>query len=270
MVRSAAKNHAGVAVVTDPADYAALLDEMKASGGALATATRFALARRPSRTPRATTAAIADWLTGARRRRRSARRLPGRGCNLQLSTASQDAALRREPAPARGVLPRPRRRRAGSHRRARASCRARSCRYNNIADADAAWECVKTFDAPGLRDRQARQPVRRRDRRRRRSPPTSRRSRPTRPRPSAASSPSTARSTAPTAEACRATVRRGGDRARASTDGAQPRCADKKPTCACSTVPIAHGDLQRASNIKRVGGGLLVQTRDDVDVAAAS
>ena len=44
--------------------------------------------------------------------------------------------------------------------------------YNNIADADAAWECVKTFDDAGLRDRQARQPVRRGASARTRSTPT--------------------------------------------------------------------------------------------------
>ena len=33
MVRSAAKNHAHVAIVTDPADYAALLAELDANGG---------------------------------------------------------------------------------------------------------------------------------------------------------------------------------------------------------------------------------------------
>ena len=36
--------------------------------------------------------------------------------------------------------------------------------YNNIADADAAWECVRRSQQPALRDRQARQSLRRRDR----------------------------------------------------------------------------------------------------------
>ena len=39
--------------------------------------------------------------------------------------------------------------------------------YNNIADADAAWECVKTFDRAACVDRQAREPLRRRGSRRR-------------------------------------------------------------------------------------------------------
>ena len=45
MLRAAAKNHAGVAVLVDPADYPALLDELKANGGRVSAATRFALAQ---------------------------------------------------------------------------------------------------------------------------------------------------------------------------------------------------------------------------------
>lgn len=44
MLRSAAKNHKDVAVVTDPADYAQILEEMQANNGQLAHATRFDLA----------------------------------------------------------------------------------------------------------------------------------------------------------------------------------------------------------------------------------
>jgi phosphoribosylaminoimidazolecarboxamide formyltransferase/IMP cyclohydrolase len=44
LVRAAAKNHAHVAVVVDPSDYAAVLAEMRESGGALSERTRFRLA----------------------------------------------------------------------------------------------------------------------------------------------------------------------------------------------------------------------------------
>src|SRR6056300_974706 len=44
MLRSAAKNHKDVAVVTDPADYELILSEMQANNGQLAHATRFNLA----------------------------------------------------------------------------------------------------------------------------------------------------------------------------------------------------------------------------------
>src|SRR5205085_2793902 len=44
MVRAAAKNHAFVAVVTDPADYSSLLGKMKLSAAKLGFAERYALA----------------------------------------------------------------------------------------------------------------------------------------------------------------------------------------------------------------------------------
>ena len=46
MVRSSAKNYNGVAIVTDPVDYAGLIDEMAANDGALSLTTRFGLAKK--------------------------------------------------------------------------------------------------------------------------------------------------------------------------------------------------------------------------------
>jgi len=46
MIRSAAKNFAAVAVIVDPADYGPVLEELQRNSGALALATRFALARK--------------------------------------------------------------------------------------------------------------------------------------------------------------------------------------------------------------------------------
>src|SRR5215470_2301656 len=65
MIRSAAKNHHDVAVVVDPADYAAVLTELQAGGGALSLATRQRLARRAFQTTARYDGAIADYL-GAR------------------------------------------------------------------------------------------------------------------------------------------------------------------------------------------------------------
>jgi len=56
MVRAAAKNHAFVAIVTDPGDYAPLAKKLAASGGKLGFADRYALAARPSATRPSTTA----------------------------------------------------------------------------------------------------------------------------------------------------------------------------------------------------------------------
>jgi len=65
MVRSAAKNHHDVTVIVDPADYPAILAEMRASGGAVAPATNAGLARKAFRTTAHYDGAIADYL-GAR------------------------------------------------------------------------------------------------------------------------------------------------------------------------------------------------------------
>ena len=61
MIRAAAKNHASVAVLTDPSQYAAVLDELKATGGALGDATRASLARAAFRRTAEYDAAIADF-----------------------------------------------------------------------------------------------------------------------------------------------------------------------------------------------------------------
>ncbi len=64
MIRAAAKNHQGVAVVTDPGDYAGVLAEMKASGGGLSEATRRRLAAKAFRLTNRYDGAIADYLEG--------------------------------------------------------------------------------------------------------------------------------------------------------------------------------------------------------------
>ncbi len=143
MVRSAAKNHAHVAVVTDPADYPALLDEMKSTGGALGATTRFHLACKAFSHTAAYDGAISNYLTalGADGRREV---FPAR-LNQQFERVQtlrygenphQAAAFYRDLAPAPGSL--------AAYRQ----LQGKELSYNNIADADAAWECVKTFDAP--------------------------------------------------------------------------------------------------------------------------
>jgi len=65
MIRAAAKNHASVAVVTDPSQYAGVLDELKATGGSLGDATRARLAQEAFRRTAQYDAAIAAWLRSA-------------------------------------------------------------------------------------------------------------------------------------------------------------------------------------------------------------
>lgn len=62
MLRSSAKNFESVAVVTDPASYDAILEEMRANGGATTRETRQKLALRVFQTTGAYDTAIAQWM----------------------------------------------------------------------------------------------------------------------------------------------------------------------------------------------------------------
>ncbi len=117
MIRAAAKNHADVAVVVEPEDYAALLDELSQHGGATTLALRKKLAAKAYARTAAYDAAISNWFARRARRRRA-------GVPRLRRQARRGAALRREPAPERGVLSRARAARPASPPRGR--CRASS------------------------------------------------------------------------------------------------------------------------------------------------
>ncbi len=143
MVRAAAKNHAGVAVVIDPADYAAVLEELRANNGALGAATRFNLAKKAFAHTAAYDGAVANYL-GALDESGHPGLFPER-LTLQWQRAQsmrygenphQAAAFYRNPDAPSGSLARC------------TQLQGKALSYNNIADADAAWECVKQFDAP--------------------------------------------------------------------------------------------------------------------------
>jgi phosphoribosylaminoimidazolecarboxamide formyltransferase/IMP cyclohydrolase len=142
MVRSSAKNYRHVAIVTDPADYAALVEEMRAHGGALSDATRFNLAKKAFTHTAQYDGHISNYLTaldaGGNREQF------GEKLTLQFSRAQtcrygenphQNGAFYVEAnAP------------VGSIASAR-QIQGKELSYNNIADTDAALECVKQFDA---------------------------------------------------------------------------------------------------------------------------
>jgi len=143
MLRSAAKNHSGVAVVVDPADYAALLDELQKNGARVSAATRFELAKKVFTHTAAYDGAISNYLTGLDAEHKS-RDFPER-LTLQFARVQdmrygenphQSAAFYRDLAPAPGSL-------AGY-----TQLQGKELSYNNIGDSDAAWECVKTFSEP--------------------------------------------------------------------------------------------------------------------------
>ena len=145
MVRAAAKNHGndqgGVGVITDPEDYSPVLDELK-SGGTLSWKTRFALAKKAFTHTARYDSAIANWLTSLDEENKPGV-FPDR---LQLAfdkvetlrygeNPHQQAAFYRETAVVPGSI--------ASYQQ----IQGKELSYNNIADADAAWECVKAFDA---------------------------------------------------------------------------------------------------------------------------
>ena len=143
LLRAGAKNYTGVAVITDPADYPALLAEMRENGGGVGVATRFALASKAFTHTAAYDAAISNYLTGMDADARPAA-FP-RHLTLQFEKAQdmrygenphQAAAFYRDSAPVAGGIS------------AYAQLQGKELSYNNIADADAAWECVKTLDDP--------------------------------------------------------------------------------------------------------------------------
>ena len=141
MVRAAAKNHAFVTVATDPADYASLTQKMKASGGKLGLAERYALAAKAFSHTAEYDGMISSWLT-SRDPDGVVRGFPDR-LNQQWRLAQalrygenphQSAAFYVERNPPRGTL-------AGF-----TQLQGKELSYNNIADADAAWECCRSFD----------------------------------------------------------------------------------------------------------------------------
>jgi len=142
MVRSAAKNFQHVAVVTDPQDYAPLLKEMAASGGAVGAGMRYRLAQKAFAHTAAYDGAISNYLTATDASGEKRGPFPERlTLQFELSQAlrygenpHQAAAFYRDPVPAPGTL--------ALYRQ----LQGKELSYNNIADADAAWECVKTFD----------------------------------------------------------------------------------------------------------------------------
>ena len=144
MVRSAAKNHAHVGIVVDPSDYASVLGEVRTSGE-LSRATRFRLAQKAFSHTAAYDSAISNYLTalaedGTRAEYPSQLNITAiKVADLRYGeNPHQTAALYRDPQPAPGTL---------------ATCRQRQGKelsYNNIADADAAWECVKTLVPDGI------------------------------------------------------------------------------------------------------------------------
>jgi phosphoribosylaminoimidazolecarboxamide formyltransferase / IMP cyclohydrolase len=143
MLRAAAKNYEHVGVVVDPADYSSLTVEMRANGTRLSPKTRFALAQKAFSHTAAYDGAISNYLT-ARDDVSALQRFPDRfnwqGVKLQNlrygENPHQQAAFYRDEQPAPGSIA------------TYSQLQGKELSYNNIADGDAAWECVQTFAEP--------------------------------------------------------------------------------------------------------------------------
>ncbi|MBL8333774.1 MAG: bifunctional phosphoribosylaminoimidazolecarboxamide formyltransferase/IMP cyclohydrolase [Rubrivivax sp.] len=149
MLRAAAKNWPDVSVVIDPADYPRVLAELDEGG--VRRATKFELARKVYAHTAAYDGMIANYLGAvAPGSEDNLAAVPAREpfpavYTLQLAKVQdmrygenphQAAAFYREGRPGEGLLAR------------WTQLQGKELSYNNIADADAAWECVRSFDAP--------------------------------------------------------------------------------------------------------------------------
>ena len=139
MVRAAAKNHAHVAVVVNPADYTAVLDEVTATG-AVSAATRRRLARDAFATIAAYDAAIANWFDAVDD---PATELP-QGLHLSLELAQP---LRYGENPHQQGA---RYRIAGARSwwDTAVQHNGKALSYLNLYDTEAAWKLVHRFDQP--------------------------------------------------------------------------------------------------------------------------
>ncbi|MFV0476845.1 MAG: bifunctional phosphoribosylaminoimidazolecarboxamide formyltransferase/IMP cyclohydrolase [Parahaliea sp.] len=141
MVRAAAKNHRFVNIVVNASDYSSILEEMTANNGSTCLATRFNLAIKAYEHTAAYDSAIANYF---------GRQVPGGSADFPRTFNSQfhkvqemrygenphqKAAFYIEAKPAEAGIATAR------------QLQGKELSYNNVADTDAALECVKNFDA---------------------------------------------------------------------------------------------------------------------------
>ncbi len=141
MVRATAKNHAYVTIVVNPSDYNRVTEEIKSGG--ITAGTRFDLAVKAFEHTSAYDGAIANYL-GKIQQDGSRSSFP-RTINLQFDKVQemrygenphQQAAFYKEAKPAEVSVA------------TAAQIQGKELSYNNVADTDAALECVKSFDEP--------------------------------------------------------------------------------------------------------------------------
>ncbi|HZP08050.1 bifunctional phosphoribosylaminoimidazolecarboxamide formyltransferase/IMP cyclohydrolase [Methyloceanibacter sp.] len=136
LIRAGAKNHTSVTVVTDPADYALVLGEMAAHGGATTLALRKALAAKAYARTGAYDAAIAAWFAHTLGERAPERRVIAGRLAQELrygENPHQWAAFYQSGEARPGVA-------------TATQAQGKELSYNNLNDTDAAYELVAEFD----------------------------------------------------------------------------------------------------------------------------
>src|SRR5271156_409975 len=146
MIRSAAKNFQDVAVVTSPADYGQIADEMASSGGELSSATRWRLAQKAFATTAAYDSAIASTLERVSANGRFEFRQDGgfpqtlrlsfqKVTDLRYGENPHQKAAMYSDGSGKGV--------ANGHQ-----IQGKELSYNNIVDLEAAWDLAQEFEEP--------------------------------------------------------------------------------------------------------------------------
>ena len=137
MIRAAAKNHDDVAVVIEPSDYQAVLDELSAGQGATTLTLRKRLAAKAYARTAAYDAAISNWF---------AAQLKIDAPDFRAIGGKLSEALRYGENPHQSAafyVTADRRPGVASARQ----IQGKQLSYNNINDTDAAYECIGEFDA---------------------------------------------------------------------------------------------------------------------------
>ena len=142
MVRAAAKNHRDVVILVDAKDYDCVLEEMDANEGQTRLTTRFDLAIKAYEHTAAYDGAIANYF--GQQVGNGAPAFP-RTLNLQFDKA-QDMRYGENPHQKAAFYRERTVREAGIA--SAVQLQGKELSYNNVADTDAALECVKNFDAP--------------------------------------------------------------------------------------------------------------------------
>jgi phosphoribosylaminoimidazolecarboxamide formyltransferase/IMP cyclohydrolase len=144
MLRSSAKNHKDVVVICDPSDYQRVLAEMQANQNVVSYDTKYELAKKVFAHTAQYDGAITNYLSslGADKAHANRSAYPNT-LNLHFEKVQemrygenphQSAAFYRDLKAVPGAL--------ANYKQ----LQGKELSYNNIADADAAWECVKSFE----------------------------------------------------------------------------------------------------------------------------